>query len=578
MERLRLPDRQPRRLPGRAEHRSRHRPAPPVHERRGLEPSGHLRDHRLDRRRAQLQHREPRLRRGHLPHALRPARHLVQDVAATSSTASTTGRARGNDTVFIDGTKPERRAADDDDPQHRPRQRQRHGQPDRRPATASSSSRPPAARSTGDPVAHSLPARPTTTRSTRTGSTLPLVIIGGCGNDTIRGGQGNDIILGDARHRAVRDAGAPDTLLAQFGFGGRGDVIDAQRATLGTPIDDPRWVYTYAPDMTIGGADTIYGNGGEDILIGGAGERPIDGGTADDLIFGDQVQLFRRDVDPTVTGDITNPRFQTRQRRRSTPPTGLPTDATNTNATGSAQNYRDPNGTYAPDWAEYQITLYQLVRDPGCERQQLRQRLHRGRRGQRHDLRRARQRRDPGRRLDRLRLAAAACTGVGATLEHRRRLRPTASARRSTAPATAPTTSRAAAATTSSSATRARTTSSAAARTSSASTASNAAAGRQRHHLRRLGHATIGARATQATRRANGHAHDSDAIVGDNGDIIRLVGTGAHDRLPQLQLRQLLDATTKIVAARACTLLDYTPGGPDFDAAARCDRHRRRST
>ena len=35
-----------------------------------------------------------------------------------------------------------------------------------------------------------------------------------------------------------------DTLLAQFGFGGRGDVIDAQRTTLGTPFVDPRWVYS----------------------------------------------------------------------------------------------------------------------------------------------------------------------------------------------------------------------------------------------------------------------------------------------------------------------------------------------
>src|SRR5256885_3906093 len=69
--------------------------------------------------------------------------------------------------------------------------------------------------------------------------------------------------------------------------------------------------------MTIGGADRLYGDGGEDVLIGGAYGDAIDGGTADDLILGDAVQLFRRDVLPiriaggmTPNGDITNPRLQ----------------------------------------------------------------------------------------------------------------------------------------------------------------------------------------------------------------------------------------------------------------------------
>ena len=186
------------------------------------------------------------------------------------------------------------------------------------------------------------------------------MIIGGYGNDWISGGQGNDIILGDLGIVQYTTGPGTDTLLAQFGFGGRGDVIDAQRSTLGTPIYDPRWVYSR--DLTSaqvgGGNDTIYGNGGEDILIGGVGNDAIDGGPADDLIFGDAVQLQRRDVIPGVVGDIANPRFQTL----------IGTQIYDTaNATlGQAMNdgipraYRDGNGTYAPDWAEYQIVnLYQ---------------------------------------------------------------------------------------------------------------------------------------------------------------------------------------------------------------------------
>ena len=42
-------------------------------------------------------------------------------------------------------------------------------------------------------------------------SSLPLVIIGGYGNDSITGGSGNDIILGDRRRRAVREPGARPT-------------------------------------------------------------------------------------------------------------------------------------------------------------------------------------------------------------------------------------------------------------------------------------------------------------------------------------------------------------------------------
>src|SRR5712691_3465996 len=198
---------------------------------------------------------------------------------------------------------------------------------------------------TGDPKTHG-PAPSDNDTVDASQSTLPLIIFGGFGQDWISGGQGRDIIFGDfGRVQYTDNSGA---LIAQFGYGGRGDVISEQ-------VLDPRWVYTFVPDLNVGGNDTIYGNGGEDILIGGAGSDAVDGGAQDDLIFGDAVLLMRRDIIPGVTPDMTkNPRFQalTGAQIYSTTPDSTLGQALNNRV---AQNYRDSDGSYAPDWAEYLI-------------------------------------------------------------------------------------------------------------------------------------------------------------------------------------------------------------------------------
>jgi hypothetical protein len=117
-----------------------------------------------------------------------------------------------------------------------------------------------------------------------------------------------------------------------------------------------------------------------------------------------------------------------------------------------------------------------------------------------------------------------------------------------------------------------------------------------------IGDATIDANGNITTT-ANGHANDSDAIVGDNGDIIRLVGVKGSVADP-VGLRTVAsftmnadltttpiatmvqsfngflrfnydtstaegtpyDETVKIVV-RAVRLLDYSPGGPDINGA-----------
>src|SRR5439155_401367 len=73
-------------------------------------------------------------------------------------------------------------------------------------------------------------------------------------------------------------------LIAQFGYGGRGDLVGD---LVNEPVVDPRWVYSFVPDLAVGGDDTLYGNGGEDILIGGAGNDAIDGGAGDDVVQAD---------------------------------------------------------------------------------------------------------------------------------------------------------------------------------------------------------------------------------------------------------------------------------------------------
>jgi len=66
------------------------------------------------------------------------------------------------------------------------------------------------------------------------------------------------------------------------------------------------------------------------------------------------------------------------------------------------------------------------------------------------------------------------------------------------------------------------------------------------------------------------HARDADTIVGDNGDIVRIVGINHVDDLTLVSPRKyetfVYDnyGAMKLVV-RGVTLLDYTPGGPDFN-------------
>jgi Ca2+-binding RTX toxin-like protein len=96
-------------------------------------------------------------------------------------------------------------------------------------------------------------------------------ILGGVLGDTIRGNSGNDVAFGD---------------------NARMDFASGALVTVSTI------------DNGLGGADTIRGDEGQDALAGGADADRIDGGTERDLIFGDNVSLDR------ATGSNLNPRFR----------------------------------------------------------------------------------------------------------------------------------------------------------------------------------------------------------------------------------------------------------------------------
>ena len=60
-----------------------------------------------------------------------------------------------------------------------------------------------------------------------------------------------------------------------------------------------------------------------------------------------------------------------------------------------------------------------------------------------------------------------------------------------------------------------------------------------------------------------GHTADSDTIVGDNGDIVRVVTSGAGGSTAYRTFTYDSYGEALRLLVRAVTLLDYTPGGPD---------------
>ncbi len=108
------------------------------------------------------------------------------------------------------------------------------------------------------------------------GSTLPLVIFGGDGGDTIDGGEGGDLIFGD-RGRIVYldELGGISTVL---GHGGSYDLTDGRKLP-------PNVIFTVDPFE--GGLDEITTGAGADTIVGGRLRDIIDAGEGDNTVVGD---------------------------------------------------------------------------------------------------------------------------------------------------------------------------------------------------------------------------------------------------------------------------------------------------
>nr|WP_067294171.1 DUF4347 domain-containing protein [Marinobacterium profundum] len=154
------------------------------------------------------------------------------------------------------------------------------------------------------------------------------LVIGGVGGDDIDTGDSTDYILGD-NGVTQWTAGIIDSMTStDQAFGGNDDIntqgsIDivfggqgADTITLGMGNDigigdNGAYDFQTASISSIdgananGGSDTIKGNEGDDILFGGVGGDIIDGNSGRDLIFGDQAMLTSR-----AGGDNSNPRLR----------------------------------------------------------------------------------------------------------------------------------------------------------------------------------------------------------------------------------------------------------------------------
>jgi Bacterial Ig-like domain/RTX calcium-binding nonapeptide repeat (4 copies) len=127
-----------------------------------------------------------------------------------------------------------------------------------------------------------------------------------------------------------------------------------------------RTIQTQQPDN--GANDTIYGNGGDSILIGGTGDDSIDGGTGRALIFGDLVKLDRSaSVTPlagsgcaTQLGCFVSPLYQDLSGTEEYSTAVGTTTAGEGALLNDGKPQLDPQGHAG--WGDYRIT--QLAMDP----------------------------------------------------------------------------------------------------------------------------------------------------------------------------------------------------------------------
>ena len=154
------------------------------------------------------------------------------------------------------------------------------------------------------------------------------------GVDLIGGNAGDDRILGGVLGDTLSGNGGND-----FVFGDNGAMTFAAGGLASIQTD--------SATSAFGGVDTIRGDAGDDALAGGAYADRIDGGSERDLVFGDNVRLV---LNTTPNAD-KNARFRAL--------TGTQIYSTATGSTGAAQVSGDPQFDPAgiSAWEKFDVTL-----------------------------------------------------------------------------------------------------------------------------------------------------------------------------------------------------------------------------
>ncbi|MBR9911354.1 MAG: hypothetical protein GYB33_13485, partial [Gammaproteobacteria bacterium] len=198
------------------------------------------------------------------------------------------------------------------------------------------------------------------------------VVLGGAGGDEIDSAGDDDIIIGDHGEVYFNDAGAlkhvintlpsiggADIINAGAGdnivFGGYADdqisvgmgnniVIGDNGAWVCNPVDGSVQITSTDGGNDQGGNDIIEGGGGDDIFFGGIGDDVIDGKAGNDLIFGDQAVLTSR-----AGAANTNPRYRALQG-------GLLYDNQGEELVDMSQQFSGPSADI-PTWSNWTITV-----------------------------------------------------------------------------------------------------------------------------------------------------------------------------------------------------------------------------
>ncbi|MBK5565794.1 hypothetical protein [Ensifer sp. SSB1] len=188
---------------------------------------------------------------------------------------------------------------------------------------------------------------------------------------------GRDLIFGDgASHLGY----GPSAVATAGVLGDSDDIIFADHGIIEMFVDDPNLpsglkqriqttelvlvTAIKSAELQNGADDIVFGGLDRDVIVGGAGHDMLDGDQQDDRIFGDNVYLTRQGgADGNLLDDTFSLRFQTLAAALLYSRTDRPIPGGFGTVTGDnsglllvdsiARRYRDPDG--APWWSEYAV-------------------------------------------------------------------------------------------------------------------------------------------------------------------------------------------------------------------------------